>query len=298
MQVTQEHELAIQEFRRQAEEQPELRKLLWRRQLCQQSTYKAEIHELYTEMLNMREVSEMQSRLSAHMCKLEQASPSRSLESEPENVLNTRSPGRCSAWILLSEMETPARPTSPTGAPMQFGPSPQTQEYHRPSPCCIPPTQWGSHYARESGDEECELFGDIPPGHAENPLGVPAECEAHQDKLDNTSTLNASNSMASNLESPRCINGQLMRPTPPSDDSPSTTCQASMVCAPGGVPLGRAPPGFPASSSQPAQASSSATSTVPVKAAPASRNPSMASGPKHAPFPKTQGADPWAEALV
>ena len=69
--MTQEHELAVQEFRRQAEEQPELHKVLRRRQLSQQSTYKAEIHELYTEMLNMREKSEMQSHLSAHMCKLE-----------------------------------------------------------------------------------------------------------------------------------------------------------------------------------------------------------------------------------
>ena len=48
--MTQEQELAIQEFRRQAEEQPELHKLLWRRQLSQQSTYKAEIHELYAEI--------------------------------------------------------------------------------------------------------------------------------------------------------------------------------------------------------------------------------------------------------
>ena len=154
-QMTQEHELAIQEFRRQAEEQPELHKSLWRRQLSQQSTYKAEIHELYTEMLNMREKSEMQSHLSAHMCKLEHSIPSRSVESEPENVLNTRSPGRCSSWILPSEMETPDRPTSsglqsPIGAPVQLGPSPQTREYSRPSPCCIPPAQWGNHYARES----------------------------------------------------------------------------------------------------------------------------------------------------
>ena len=50
--------------------------------------------------------------------------------------------------------------------------------------------------------------------------------------------------MASNLEVPRCINGRLVRPIPPSDDSPSTACQASVVCAPGGVPLGRGPPGF------------------------------------------------------
>ena len=88
----------------------------------QQSTYKAEIHELYTEMLNMREKSEMQSHLAANMCKIEHSVPSRSVESEPENVLSTRSPGRCSRWILPEELETPNRPTSsglqsPVGVP-------------------------------------------------------------------------------------------------------------------------------------------------------------------------------------
>ena len=112
VQVTQEHELAIQELRRQVEEQPAIQKTLWKRQLSQQSTYKAEIHELYTEMLNMREKSEMQSHLAANMCKIEHSVPSRSVESEPENVLNTRSPGRCSRWILPEELATPNRPTS------------------------------------------------------------------------------------------------------------------------------------------------------------------------------------------
>ena len=56
-------------FKNLQAEQPELLKLQWRRQLSQQSTYKAEIHELYAEMLNMREKSEMQSHVSAHMCK-------------------------------------------------------------------------------------------------------------------------------------------------------------------------------------------------------------------------------------
>ena len=138
-QVTQEHEFAIQELRRQAEEQPAIQKTLWKRQLLQQSTYKAEkpgaeIHELKTEMLNMREKSEMQSHLAANMCKLEHSVPSSSVESEPENVLNTRSPGRCSRWILPEELETPNRPTSSglqsqIGAPVQLGPSPQTREY-------------------------------------------------------------------------------------------------------------------------------------------------------------------------
>ena len=39
-----------------------------------------------------------------------------------------------------------------------------------------------------------------------------------------------------------CINGELVRPTPPRDDSPSTACQASTVCASGGVRLGKANP--------------------------------------------------------
>ena len=37
-QMTQEHEYAIQELRRQAEEQPAIQKILWKRQLSQQST--------------------------------------------------------------------------------------------------------------------------------------------------------------------------------------------------------------------------------------------------------------------
>ena len=79
--MTREHEYAIQELRHQAEEQPAIQKTLWKRQLSQQSTYKAEIHELHTEMLNMREKSEMQSHLAANMCKLEHSVPNRSVES-------------------------------------------------------------------------------------------------------------------------------------------------------------------------------------------------------------------------
>ena len=248
--MTRERELAIQEFKRQAEEQPEPLKLQWRRQLSQQSTYKAEIHELYTEMLNMREKSEMQSHLSTHVCKLEQTSPSKSLESEPDNVLNTASPDRSSSWILPSEMmSTPDRPTisglqSPSGVPVQFGPSPLTQEDPRPSQGCVPPAQWGNHHARKSGEEECELFGDVSLGREENPPEMPAWQEAHQDELDSASVTSVSNSLASHLTGPRCVNGQLARPTPPSDDSPSTACQASTAWAPGGVALGKAPPGF------------------------------------------------------
>ena len=39
----------------------------------------------------MREKSEMQCHLAANMCKLDHTVPSRSVESEPENVLNTLS---------------------------------------------------------------------------------------------------------------------------------------------------------------------------------------------------------------
>ena len=158
----------IQELRCQADEQPDIQKLLWKTQLSQQSTYRAEIHELHTEMLSMKERSEMKSHLSANMCKIEQSVPSRTVDSEPENVLNTLSPGRSARWILPHELETPNRPTSsglqsPAGAPVQFGPSPQTREYARPSPCCVPPAQWGDVLCR-AGDEEWELFGGMPVG--------------------------------------------------------------------------------------------------------------------------------------
>ena len=81
----------IHELRRQADEQPDMQKLLWKRQLSQQADYRAEIHELHTELLNMREKSKMKSHLAAHMCKIDQTVPSRTVESEPENVLNTLS---------------------------------------------------------------------------------------------------------------------------------------------------------------------------------------------------------------
>ena len=89
-----EYETLIQKLRRQADEQPDIQKLLWKRQLSQQSTYRAEIHELHTKMLNMKGKSEMKSHLAANMCKIEQIVPSRTVDSEPENVLNTLSPGR------------------------------------------------------------------------------------------------------------------------------------------------------------------------------------------------------------
>ena len=63
---------------------------------------------------------------------------------------------------------------------MQFRPSPLTQEHRHPSPRCVPPAQWGNHYARESGEEECELFGDVSPRHEEYLPEEPAQHEALQ----------------------------------------------------------------------------------------------------------------------
>ena len=89
-----DYESMIQELRREGDEQPDIQKLLWKRQLSQQSTYRAEIHELHTEMLNMKEKSEMKSHLAANICKIEQTVPSRTVDSEPENILNTLSLSR------------------------------------------------------------------------------------------------------------------------------------------------------------------------------------------------------------
>ena len=151
----------IQELRRQADEQPDLQRLLWKRQLSQQADYRAEVHELHTELLNMKEKSEMKLHLAANMCSIDHTVPSRTVESEPENVLNTLSPGRSQSWILPHELATPPRPTSsglqsPVGAPVQLGPSLQTREYTPPPPCHIPPAQWGEVHGRaEMTDVNC-----------------------------------------------------------------------------------------------------------------------------------------------
>ena len=165
-QAAQEYQDMIHELRRQADDQPEKQKLLWKRHLSQQADYRAEIHELHTELLNMREKSEMKSHLAANMCRIEHTVPSRTVDAEAENVLNTMSPGKTSRWILPHELETPDRPTSsglqtPIGAPVQFGPSPMTREYSAAPPGHIPPAQWGEYYGR-GGDDGCELFGALP----------------------------------------------------------------------------------------------------------------------------------------
>ena len=52
----------------------------------------------------------------------------------------------------------------------------------------VPPAQWGDMHARAPGEEECELLGDVPPGHVENVMGIPSEGEEHQAELDNAAS--------------------------------------------------------------------------------------------------------------
>ena len=152
----------------------------------------------------------------------------------------------------------------------------------------------GNNHARESGEEECELFGDMFPGQEETPED-PSQHEAHQDELDRASIPIMSNDMSSSLEGPRCVNGELVRPTPPRDDAPSTACQASTVSAPGGVRLGQAkapcfgsPPGIvpsrgippppPPSDSRQRSTSAENPVTYPMQWTPLTTRPKSAGG--------------------
>ena len=236
----------IHELRRQADEQPDKQKILCLRQLSQQADYRAEIHELHTELLNMKEKSEMKSHLAANMCKIDQTLPSRTVESEPENVLNTLSPGRSARWILPEELETPNRPTSsglqsPVGPPVQLGPSPLTREYSAPPPVHVPPAQWGDVYGR-AADDGCELFGALPEGEEPDAPECPPHAVQQPDELNDAHSPFAPPQQAQ-LVAARCVNGTLLRPGQAEEDSPSTACRQSEVCAPGGVPLGRGVPG-------------------------------------------------------
>ena len=191
----------------------------------------------------------MKSALSVQMCRLE--SPSRSAESEPENVLNTASPGRCSSWILPHEMmTTPDRPTtgglqSPVGVPVQLGPGPLTQEY-------CPKTVVEVHA------EDLQLNGEITMlekmKRSVNYFEVYLEDDPtqdvfdlehgteHQVELNIAAAPSPSNCSSSNMTAPKCVNGHLVRPEPPSDDAPSTACNSSSVTASGGVGLLKADP--------------------------------------------------------
>ena len=228
-----EYENTIQELRRQADEQPDIQKLLWKKQLSQQATYRAEIHELYTEMLNMKEKSEMKSHLAANMCKIEQSVPSRTVDSEPESVLNTLSLGRSARWILPHELETPNRPTSsglqsPAGAPVRLGPSPQTREYARPPPCCVPPAQWG----------------DVPVEQEMKSVNCTSRSIAGKSSLDNAGIF-PFQMPPQPITGARCINGNLVRPDNTDEEPPSTACRQSTVMALGRVALFHLPSQHP-----------------------------------------------------
>ena len=279
-----EHQQMIHELRRQADEQPDARRLLWKQQLFQWGSYKVEIHELQTELLNMREKSEMKAHMSANMCKIDQTVPSRTVESEPENVLNTLSPGRSARWILPHELETPNRPTpsglqSPIGAPVQFGPSPMTQDYSALPPGSVPPVQWGDVYGR-AGDDGCELFGAMPEEEEPEVLPQLQQVVQHPDELNDADFLHNPPALEP-LVAARCVNGTLVRPGNAEEELPSTACRQSAVSAPGGVPLGRGVPGqhqSPGGLTRPQSSSSTATAST---ATPSSSSATCQRSSKH-----------------
>ena len=212
---------------------------LWRKQLSQQSTYRAELHELHTELLNMKEKSEMKSHLATNMCKVDHIMPSRTVASEPENVLNTLSPGRSPRWILPIELETPNRPTSssmqsPVGAPVQLGPSPQTREYAPHPPCFVPPAQWGDVHGPH-GDEGSELFGGVLIADDQDLPTNPLQAVQQRDELGNTE-IPPLQLHQQPLTPARCVNGSLVRPDSAEEEHPSTACRQSVVMhnGPGG----------------------------------------------------------------
>ena len=193
----------------------------------------------------MRERSEMKAHLAANMCRIEQTVPSRTVDAEPDNTLNTLSPGRSSRWILPHELETPDRPTSsglqsPVGVPVQFGPSPMTREYSATPPAHVPPAQWGEVYGRGS-DDGCELFGTAPEAEESDEL-CPQVAVPQLDELQNAHSPIAPLPQVPVIAA-RCVNGNLLRPSNAEEDQPSTALQQSEVRAPGGVQLGRGTPG-------------------------------------------------------
>ena len=232
--TAQEYQEMVQALRQHADDQPDKEKLLWKRHLSRQADYRAEIHELHTELLNMRERSEMKSYLAANMCSIDQTVPSRTVEAEPNSTLNTLSPGKTSRWILPHELATPDRPTSsglqsPVGAPVQFGPSPMTREYSATPPAHVPPAQWGEFYGR-ANEEGCELFGAVPAGDDDEDVALQAAVN-QPDELHDTHSPIAPLQQAP-LVAARCVNGTILRPSSTEDEHPSTACQHSEVRAP------------------------------------------------------------------
>ena len=123
------------------------------------------------------------------------------------------------------------------GAPVQFGPSPQTREYTPPPPCHIPPAQWGDVHGR-AGDEDCELFGGVLMGDDQDLPADPLPAVQHPAELANAG-LPPPPELQQPLVAARCVNGNLVRPDNAEEEPPSTACRQSVVMATGGVPLGR-----------------------------------------------------------
>ena len=119
-------------------------------------------------------------------------------------------------------------------------PSPQTREYVRPAPCCIPPAQRGDAQARE-GDDGCEVFGNMPVGDDLDLLGDPVQEADQQDELENAEVLPLVHAQQPPISGARCVNGNLVRPDNAEEEPPSTACRQSAVHASGGVALGRGP---------------------------------------------------------
>ena len=175
--------------------------------------------------------------------------PSRTVESEPENVLNTLSPGRNSRWILPEELETPNRPT---------GRQPHLVYNHR----LAHRSNWVQVRSHENTVFPLQVIhhqlnGEMSMVEPEmmdvnylvlyrmvkNQVPVcPKQAVQQQDELNDAHSPFAPPQQEPLLAAP-CVNGTLVRPVPSDEESPSTACRQSEVCAPGGVQLGRGVPG-------------------------------------------------------
>ena len=151
---------------------------------------------------------------------------------------------------------TPVRPTTgrlrtPEGAPVRYGPSPVKQQYSRQSDLSVPPAQWGDRNLQTHDDtEEADLLQDaLQPGGEQ--AGDPVEQDLFTEPQDELNTASVPRPIQPpeqhNLNLARCVDGRILRPQPPQDDSPSTACDSSTVSTstPGGVrPGGAQPPCF------------------------------------------------------
>ena len=85
------------------------------------------------------------------------------------------------------------------------------------------------------GEEECELFREVPPVPDLDLIGIPSENEEHQDELNNAEALPPVHAQLQPISGARCVNGNLARPDNSEEESPSTACRPSVAPAPGGV---------------------------------------------------------------